>query len=493
MTEGGVSVRQLGGALSIPELVRLILAGSSADWRSGATQANELAQDHAAISDRARQALTRLESSWTGGGADAARARISPAVEATYQASSAYENNARTLNDASYAFDRLKSEVEPMPDQPPTRGIWDAITPWDTDTEVEINRYRELEERNRRAYEAYEQHTLTTLQQVTYDYGKLHEFGTGEVTLNKNEEETGRARSSDQEVRTSEEKGDKGGTRRDDGGSDDSRGQKKDEKSDQKNDQKNDDDRGQKKDEKKDQKNEEKNRIEGSGPDPDNLRPAVHYLGPEDSSIVRTHSGGDGFTGGNRTGLDSEFTGGRGTDSTSVSGYRPPSETSSTYRPAAYQPSTFPPLSQSTSSGSGSPGSWAVTGGSPITGGYSGSSVGGGSGSGVSGGRPGAGVGGAVGSPPGPGRGSGAAPFGTSATPGQGAVRPGAAGAVGRGGVAPMGAMGAPGGRGQGAEDSEHQRNYIEDTDEAFSFGEDDEEWRDPETGHIVTPPTIGE
>lgn len=56
-----------------------------------------------------------------------------------------------------------------------------------------------------------------------------------------------------------------------------------------------------------------------------------------------------------------------------------------------------------------------------------------------------------------------------------------------------MGAMGAPGGRGQGAEDSEHQRNYIEDTDEAFSFGEDDEEWRDPETGHIVTPPTIGE
>lgn len=98
-----------------------------------------------------------------------------------------------------------------------------------------------------------------------------------------------------------------------------------------------------------------------------------------------------------------------------------------------------------------------------------------------------------MGSPPGPGRGSGAAPFGTSATPGQGAVRPGAAGAVGRGGVAPMGAMGAPGGRGQGAEDSEHQRNYIEDTDEAFSFGEDDEEWRDPETGHIVTPPTIGE
>lgn len=55
-----------------------------------------------------------------------------------------------------------------------------------------------------------------------------------------------------------------------------------------------------------------------------------------------------------------------------------------------------------------------------------------------------------------------------------------------------MGAMGGAGGRGQGTEDSEHQRNYVQDTDEAFSFDGDDE-LRDPQTGQMIMPPTIGE
>lgn len=55
-----------------------------------------------------------------------------------------------------------------------------------------------------------------------------------------------------------------------------------------------------------------------------------------------------------------------------------------------------------------------------------------------------------------------------------------------------MGGMGGGAGRGQGGDDSEHQRKYVQDTNEVFQFTEDGEHLRDPETGHSVAPPTIG-
>ncbi|KID27978.1 hypothetical protein HQ32_03187 [Prauserella sp. Am3] len=57
----------------------------------------------------------------------------------------------------------------------------------------------------------------------------------------------------------------------------------------------------------------------------------------------------------------------------------------------------------------------------------------------------------------------------------------------------PMGAMGGGAGRGQGGDDEEHQRQYVVSTDEAFALTEDGEVLRDPTTGNVVTPPTIGE
>ncbi|MEY7970978.1 hypothetical protein AB8O38_03130 [Saccharomonospora xinjiangensis] len=450
MTDEG-AVRQLSGGVAIPELVRRVLAGNSAEWHGGAACAGELSTEHAQVSDRGRRALTRLESAWTGSGADAARDRIMPAVEATYQASSTYESNARTLTDTAGAFDRLKSEVVPMPDQPPTRGLWDSITPWDTDTEDEINRYRELEQQNRRVYEAYEQYTRSASGQVINDYGQLDDFDS-DVTV---KDTRGFERSAESELRTLDRRQvtDDTGTRNttaDTAEKDASRdsGRSADDPADS----------GQERDA---PTGERRGSHEGSG--------------SGDPSPARAHAGG-------------EFTGGRAgdavtspTSSTSLSGYQPPAD--STYRPSAYQPSQFIPAAQPASTGSQSP--LPIAGGAPVGG--SGSA----SGSGVAAGgvRPGAGP---AGGTPGAGRGSGAAPFGSSPSPAQGMNRPGAGGPAGRAGSAPMGAMGGAGGRGQGAEDSEHQRNYVQDTDEAFSFDGDDE-LRDPQTGQMIMPPTIGE
>jgi hypothetical protein len=50
----------------------------------------------------------------------------------------------------------------------------------------------------------------------------------------------------------------------------------------------------------------------------------------------------------------------------------------------------------------------------------------------------------------------------------------------------------APGGRGKGEsdEDREHQRKYVQDSDQLFT--EDGQKILDPETGFPAVPPTIG-
>lgn len=130
-------------------------------------------------------------------------------------------------------------------------------------------------------------------------------------------------------------------------------------------------------------------------------------------------------------------------------------------------------------------------------GGFAGGAVGGfgptgGGGFGPTGGGAGAGGAGA-GSGMGAGARSGIAGMGPGAGGMGGAAAGGAAGARGGMGGGMMG--GAGGGRGQGGEDSEHQRKYIQDSDEWFRPERDEDGGilRDPVTGMPVVPPVIGE
>ncbi|WP_166677702.1 hypothetical protein [Amycolatopsis arida] len=178
--------------------------------------------------------------------------------------------------------------------------------------------------------------------------------------------------------------------------------------------------------------------------------------------------------------------------------------TSRVVPPAAHQPSWSPPGGSQPTPPPG-PG---PTGGPPGTGTYTspyppgrtsgiGASPGGRSGGGpLSGGRS-AGVGGPAG--PGAPRGGGAPAPGklTGAAPGGGptpagtapGTRPGAGG--GRAGM-PMGGMAPAAGGGGKSSDSDHQRKYVQPSDEHFVLVTDGEKLRDPETGMAVTPPTLG-
>lgn len=185
-------------------------------------------------------------------------------------------------------------------------------------------------------------------------------------------------------------------------------------------------------------------------------------------------------------------------DSTSPSGYPSPNVTAPAASVPNYQTPGSNPLTgfgpgsggNNSSYGFG-PGNTALgfgptSGGSTGTGGrFSAPGTGGGAGSpgsGNAGSRLGGGGSSGAAGGLGSGKGSGVGPLGPA---GQSA---GSAGA--RGGMGAMGGAGA--GRGQGSENEEHKRQYVQDSDEAFKLTEEDEILRDPETGNVVTPPTIG-
>lgn len=440
----------LGITMSLPELVRQVKAGSATEWESGVQVARQLAESHAEISDRGRRALTVLESAWTGGGAEAAQAKIKPAIEATHEAANTYEDNARTLADGASTFDQLKSALIPMPDAPPTRNFYDKITPWDTDTEDAINEFKHLEEQNRRIYESYEQSTRSMSQQIRIDYGQLDDEFDTDLAIAE-DDSAGKGKGTG--TITFHESGGAQGT-----------------------------------------------------------------TGPGFSGGVG--SGGGGFSpppsvpaasgsgGGTLTPTPSPS----GGSSTSLSGFQPPTDTPPSYRPGGYQPPSFAPGQAGTPGGPGTPGGFGPVGGFGPAGGFgpTGGGFGPGGGAGAGGFRPGGfgptggaggvggaggagGAGGPGGAVAGPGRGTGVAPFGPGAQAGPQPVGQPGAGAAGRPGAMPMGAMGGGAGRGQGSEDQEHKRNYVQATDEVFSLvDEQGEKLRDPETGHLIAPPTIG-
>lgn len=117
-------------------------------------------------------------------------------------------------------------------------------------------------------------------------------------------------------------------------------------------------------------------------------------------------------------------------------------------------------------------------------------------GSGAGGGAGAAGGAGGAGQGLGAGRAAGAGTTGGAGSSGMGGAGGGSGGTggAGRGGMG-GGMMGAGAGRGQGSEDSEHQRKYIQDTDDWFKPERDEDGGilRDPVTGMPVVPPVIGE
>ncbi|MGW9309874.1 hypothetical protein ACWGPQ_17910 [Saccharomonospora azurea] len=421
--------------------------GDASKWHEAASKADAIVNAHHEASDRSRRMLQVLESSWTGAGADAAANKIRMGAQATQTSAEVYASNARVYTDGAHTFDTIKRELPPVAEKPPERDVIDVLTPWDTDTEDQINQHKADVERARQIYQSYEQTMQSAQQHVVTDFGSLDTFDgeLGKIERDK----SSAAKDAGTGIRTFDEP------------------------------------------------------TSSRSSSPSSSQP-VTTGGPMSTS---------GPTAGPTPGYSTPHLTGspQPSSSTSASGYVTPD----IGRPAAAAPnySTPPSFGPGTNVGPGGNNPYHAPtfgpGGTPVR---FGPGAGGGPGSaGPAGGggrfsAPGMGGmgGGAKGMPgggpapggpgaPGVGRTVGAAPFGPAGGgPVAGGVAGGAAGAAGARGGMPMGAMGGAGRGGQGGGDEEHQRQYVQSTDEAFALTEDGEALRDPVTGNIVAPPTIG-
>ncbi|WP_328608229.1 hypothetical protein OG943_03650 [Amycolatopsis sp. NBC_00345] len=170
-------------AVPAPELVQKVLAGKGAtEWHQGAASLGDIAKDHDEASSDVQQLSTGLESVWTGGGADAAQARIRPLGDASSAAGQTYTGNAQNLTDVAHGFDEMKAALQPMPNTPPHKDFLDTATPWDTDTEDQINTYNKQAQENLDRYHGYAQQAQASGQVLKSDYGQLTTFD-GQVTI----------------------------------------------------------------------------------------------------------------------------------------------------------------------------------------------------------------------------------------------------------------------------------------------------------------------
>lgn len=438
-------------AVPAPAIVQQVQQGpGTSSWDSGSSTVQKMIQEHNQNSDDAQQITTMLESVWTGDGADAARARLRPLSDASATSAQAYVVNGQKLVDTTHGYNDMKIALQAMPPTPPHKNLWDQGTPWDTDTEKQINEYNAAANHNVERYQKYADQAKTNGQGLNSNYGQVSGFDGQNLKIDSGGDHAkSKSESHEKAYR---------GPGRDSGGP-------------------------------------------GSGPGasggvgswpggsgagtsgPGTSGPGVS--GPGATGLG--NSGAVGGTGGvpfqpGSTGSGASHGGGMypgSTDGTSTSGWTPPSVDrvgGSNWTPST---PTFSGTGGGSTSNNNSVGGWAPGGFGPL----------GGGGETGTGGRSGgiaARLGGGTGVGTGAGAGAGAGEEGR-ATPG--AAGKGAAGAKGSPG---MGGM-AGAGKGKGEDDKEHQRKYGIEDDSAFSLvDENGERALDPRTGLPPTPPTIG-
>ncbi|WP_344867350.1 hypothetical protein [Amycolatopsis ultiminotia] len=399
------------------------------EWHGGSEQATKLAQQHSEVSGRVQQLSAGLESVWTGGGADAAQARIRPLADVSESASQTFTANSQTVSGVAHGFDQMKASLQPMPETPPHKNFLDEMAFWKTtDTEQQIKNYNEVGQQNLAKYQSYADQAQSAGQGLKTDYGQLADFGDGKVDIGSS---------------------DKSAVAHGKGPGVSSRG-----------------------------KSDVPESAAG-GP----------TFSPGQSGGTTTSPGGGvtpppGYQPGTGPGDGTTTSGWTPPSANPVSG---PGNGSSWV-----PPSSLPTGGGSGGGGTWSPGlvggfgsGGGLTGGGSESGGGSGGSGAGGRGGGTgAGGRGGAA--GRLGA--GPGAGAGAA----EEAVGRGSAGAAARGTTGSRGAPGMGGMGAGKG-GKGEEDKEHQRKYGLDDDSAFDLVDDEDgRLRDPRTGLPPTPPTIG-
>ncbi|WP_370946984.1 hypothetical protein AB5J62_05355 [Amycolatopsis sp. cg5] len=168
--------------MAVPEFVDKMKAGSSAPWHEAAANAAKTGTSQGEHATSLQAIITGLESSWTGAGADAARARINKLRTVADSANQAMTHNQQMVLTAASGFESTQGTLVKMPPRP-DKSFGDVIWPWDTDTEKAIEDYNKKAKFNLDVYHRYEQQMQQSQGGLQGDYGQLGFYDGADMTL----------------------------------------------------------------------------------------------------------------------------------------------------------------------------------------------------------------------------------------------------------------------------------------------------------------------
>ncbi|TCP46788.1 hypothetical protein EV191_11364 [Tamaricihabitans halophyticus] len=159
-----------------PGVESLVAAGDSATRQSEA---------QARINRLAKEAADLIRAGWQGDAADNAQQAAHPLELGAMESSEALMKAQKAHQTQGESFLASRDRMEPVPDSPPETGVWDSMTPWDTDTEKAVSEYNEKSRRNGEIYQAYDTDSGSNVRSMPQQYPKFPEFN-GEIAVRDN-------------------------------------------------------------------------------------------------------------------------------------------------------------------------------------------------------------------------------------------------------------------------------------------------------------------
>ncbi|GAB3357265.1 hypothetical protein [Amycolatopsis echigonensis] len=166
----------------IEDIVKEVQASDPSSWHTGATYAREVASELEAISQDMSGTLTKLESSWTGQGADLVAERLRKVRASAIDAHQAFAANENTHSTGIAMHENLRNQLTSIPPAPtgsptPAMGLMNA------DVLSKLIEHDTAQQKNLDTYEKFTSDSQGNTQQLEVDYGKIGTYDGGDVTI----------------------------------------------------------------------------------------------------------------------------------------------------------------------------------------------------------------------------------------------------------------------------------------------------------------------
>ncbi|MGV9294470.1 WXG100 family type VII secretion target [Amycolatopsis sp. NPDC003676] len=166
----------------IEDIVKEVHASDPSGWHTGATSAHEVASELEAISQDMSGTLTKLESSWTGQGADLVAERLRRVRASAIDAHQAFAANENTHATGIAMHENLRNQLTSIPPAPagsptPAAGLMNA------DVMSKLLEHDSAQQKNLDTYEKFTSESQGNTQQLKADYGKIGTYDGGDVTI----------------------------------------------------------------------------------------------------------------------------------------------------------------------------------------------------------------------------------------------------------------------------------------------------------------------